>query len=189
MVSLFAFPLSHASTIESLFKDLYAKVQSHDFEGINSNVYFLSRSRGRSNLSWFLDGIRNPSQGDADNGFTDEALLKVLENSDKFFPIRNIYLYHEFLKAFDRSFEKANQQTSFYKDLQNEGRNIFVLYPTDKAAYVIVYKDEGEFKLIWWKHLNYISKYLQDLKPRKSKNEMLNKRLHTESLRSATRIR
>ena len=161
MLLLVSSQMIYASTIESLFQEIHEKVKNKDFDGIKNNIYFLSRNDGSSNLDFILDGIKEPTNSNRDNGFNEKALLMVIRNSDRFFPIKYIALHQEFLKAFDDFFDKKSKLTSFYKDLRNHGRNVYVLYPTDKRTYVIVYNDGGVFKLIWWKDLVYLSEYLE----------------------------
>jgi hypothetical protein len=158
IVFLSGFVFGGNATIGALFSDILHKCESKKYNLIAKNIYSLNSG---FNVKWITDGIKHPTtQESNDNGFNINALKKIIKNSNKFVPIAKSKLHKPLKRGFIKSFKDDNPNGNFMKDLKND-KNVYVLGVLGSKSSIVVYKDRGDFKLVWWKEMIRVANSLK----------------------------
>jgi len=137
------------TTIKALFNDIAKKVEAKQYKAVEDNIYSLSDGLNRD---WIMGGINNPHKEDSIvSSFSIEAVKKLAANSDKFEYISKSKFKAPLIKTFTTRFSDDSKDKRFQKDLK-KSKNVYVLV-IPKVGSVVVYKDNKNFKLIWWKDM------------------------------------
>jgi len=134
------------SGIKKLFQAIETKVKNKKYDEIKENIYPI-----KGNIDLITKGIKNPTEdGSVDNGFNMKSLSKIVNNTEKFQKIDS-----EILKAFQLFLKKdvdLTEKKNLVKDLKT-GDNLFVLKVLKTKSMILIYRDNGVFKLVWWKEM------------------------------------
>jgi hypothetical protein len=146
------------TTIKALFSDVAKKAKAKNYSAISKNVYSLNSG---FNVKWIVDGIKHPNAIEStDNGFTMQALEKIIKNSDKFVSISKCKMHKALKSGFIKSFKDDNANGNFFKDLKKD-KNVYVLGVPSSKSSIVVYKDGNDYKLIWWKEMVRVANSLK----------------------------
>ena len=135
-----------SSEIKKLFQDIHTKIKNKKYDEIKENIYPI-----KGNIDFITKGIKHPTEdGSVDNGFNMKSLSKIVDNTEKFKKIDA-----DILKAFQGFLSKdvdLTEKKNLVKDLKT-GDNLFVLKVTKSKSMILIYRDNGVFKLVWWKEM------------------------------------
>ena len=150
------------STIGGMFKEIRTKVVSKNYSAIKQNLYGLN---GNFNYNWIVRGMKhkNPLESD-DNGFSIKALDTIIKYSNSFKPLSKSSLYSEVKKGFLKSFKDNDSQAPFSKSLKNGAKNIYILDAPKTKSMVLVFNNDGHYKLVWWKEIIRVANRIKGAK-------------------------
>lgn len=159
---LTGFLFGNDSSIGGLFKEIKAKVVNKQYGAIKENIYGLN---GDFNYEWIVGGIksRNALASD-DNGFSLEALESLIQHSKRFEPLHKSPLYGTVKKGFLKSFKDNDPKAPFSKDLKNGAKKIYILAAPKTKSMILVFNDDGHYKLVWWKEMVRVANTLKGAK-------------------------
>ena len=150
------------STIGGMFKEIKAKAVSKNYSAIKQNIYGLN---GDFNYNWVVSGMKHkhPLESD-DNGFSLKALDTLIKHGNSFRPLAKSSLYGAVKKGFLKSFKDNDPKAPFSKDLKHGAKHIYILAAPKTKSTVLVFNNNGHYKLVWWKEMIRVANRVKGVK-------------------------
>ena len=165
--------------IKKMFKEIHKKFKDKDFDSIKDNIYPIAaviHERGhvyRRNIEFIIDGIKNPTaRGSTDNGFNEEALKIIINNSHHFSPIKEYPIFNMIKRGLEEESDDLDPEEKFFFNfLVEKEKDIYMLtnqsvdpsLVNKYATSIMVYRNKGEFKLLWWKEMLRVAAFYNDI--------------------------
>lgn len=162
VVLVTGFLFGNDSTINGLLKEIKSKAVTKKYDAIKQNIYGLN---GDFNYEWVVGGIKQKSALESDdNGFSLKALETVIDHSSSFKPLNKSPFYGAVKKGFLKSFKDNDAKAPFINDLKNGAKNIYILAAPKTKSMILVFNDDGHYKLVWWKEMIRVANRVKEEK-------------------------